>query len=39
MKFWIDLGAKDEDRLSPFEEDKPKDAEISPFKAGSNWHR
>ena len=33
MNFWVDFGAKDEERLSPFEDDKPKDAENSMFGA------
>ena len=36
MKFRVDFGAKDEGRLSPFEDDKPKDPEITLFKAGSD---
>ena len=34
--FWEDFGAEDEVRLSPFEDDKPKDAENTDFEAGSN---
>ena len=36
MKFRVDFGAKDEGRLSPFEDDKPKDAEITLLKASSD---
>ena len=35
MNFVADFGAKNEGRLSPFEFDKPKDAENSPFEASS----
>ena len=37
MEFWADFGAEDEDRLSPFKNDKLKDAEIPSFKAGSDY--
>ena len=37
MKFQIDFGAEDEARLTPCEDDKPKDAEIALFKAGSDY--
>ena len=33
----MDFGAEDEARLSPCEDDKPKDAEITPFQAGSDY--
>ena len=36
MKFCADFGAEFADRLSPFKNDKLKDAEISPFQAGSD---
>ena len=32
----MNFGADDDERLTPFEEDKPKCAEITPFKAGSD---
>ena len=35
MNFWANFGAKDAGRLSPFKDDKPKDAENSPFEAPS----
>ncbi len=35
MKFRADFGAEDEGRLVPFEDDKVKDAEISPLQASS----
>ena len=35
MKFRADFGAKDEARLEPCKDDKPKDAGITLFKAGS----
>ena len=34
--FWEDFGAENEVRLSPFEDDKPKDAENTDFEAGSD---
>ena len=33
----MNFGADDDERLTPFEEDKPKCAEITPFKAGSDY--
>ena len=36
MYFWIDFGAEDAGRLSPFEDDNPKDAENTVFRAGSD---
>ena len=35
MNFVADFGAKNEERLPPFEFDNPKDAENSPFEASS----
>ena len=32
----MDFGAEDEGRLSPFEDDNPKDAENTVFRAGSD---
>ena len=37
MKFRGDFGAEDEARLTPCKDDKPKDAEITLFKAGSGY--
>ena len=37
MKFRVDFGAKDEARLTPCEDDKPKDTEITLFKAVSDY--
>ncbi len=37
MEFWADFGAEDEARLMPCKDDKPKDAEITLFKAGSDY--
>ena len=33
MEFWAVFDAEDEDRLSPFKDDKLKNAEITPFQA------
>ena len=38
MKFQADFGAEDEARLTPCEDDKPKDAGITLFKAGSDYY-
>ena len=38
MKFQADFGAEDEARLTPCEDDKPKDTEITLFKAGSDYY-
>ena len=35
MNFWGDFGAKDEVRLTPYKDDKPKDTENSSFEASS----
>ena len=35
MNFRVDFGAEDTGRLMPFKDDKPKDAENSPFEAAS----
>ena len=35
MNFRVNFGAEDEDRLSPFKDDNPKDTENSPFEASS----
>ena len=35
MNFWVGFGAKDAERLTPYKDDKPKDAENSPFGAPS----
>ena len=35
MNFCVDFGAEDAGRLTPFKDDKPKDAENSPFEASS----
>ena len=35
MNFRVNFGAEDEDRLSPFKDDNPKDTENSPFEAYS----
>jgi len=32
----VDFGAEDDGRLPPFKDDKPKDAENTVFKAGSD---
>ena len=37
MNFCADFGASDEIRLTPIEDDKPKDAENSKFKASSDY--
>ena len=37
MEFRVAFGAEDEARLTPCEDDKPKDAEIAPFQAGSGY--
>ena len=37
MNFWADFGASDEIRLTPIEDDKPKDAENSKFWASSDY--
>ena len=37
MKFQADFSAEDEARLTPCEDDKPKDDEIALFKAGSDY--
>ena len=37
MEFRVNCGADDEERLSPFEEDKPKCTGITPFKAGLDY--
>ena len=37
MNFQVDFGAKDEARLTPCKDDKPKDAEITLFKADSGY--
>ena len=34
--FWIDFGAEDEGRLTPFKDDNPKNAENTVFRAGSD---
>jgi len=36
LYFWIDFGAEDEGRLTPFKDDNPKDAENTVFQAGSD---
>ena len=36
MEFWLDFGAKDAAWLTPCKDDKPKDAEIAAFQAGSD---
>ena len=38
MEFWADFGAEDEARLTPCKDDKPEDAEITLFKAGSGYY-
>ncbi|MBQ8526020.1 MAG: hypothetical protein IJ460_04820 [Clostridia bacterium] len=38
MKSQADFGAEDEARLTPCEDDKPKDAGITLFKAGSDYY-
>ena len=38
MKFRGDFGAEDEARLTPCKDDKPEDAEITPFKASSGYY-
>ncbi len=38
MEFRTDFGAEDEARLMPCKDDKPKDAEIALFKAGSGYY-
>ena len=38
MEFRGDFGAEDEARLTPCKDDKPKDAEIPLFKAGSGYY-
>ena len=35
MNFCVDFGAEDAGRLTPFKDDKPKDAKNSPFEASS----
>ena len=37
MEFWADFGAEEEGRLTPVNDNKPKDAEIPPFKASSDY--
>ena len=38
MEFCADFGAEDEARLTPCKDDKPEDAEITLFKAGSGYY-
>ena len=38
MEFRADFGAEDEARLTPCEDDKPEDTEITLFKAGSGYY-
>ena len=38
MEFREYFGAEDAARLTPCKDDKPKDAEIMPFKAGSDYY-
>jgi len=37
MEFRVNFGAKDEARLTPCKDDKPKGIEITPFQAGSDY--
>ena len=38
MEFRVNLDAEDEARLTPCEDDKPEDTEITLFKAGSDYY-